>query len=154
MTIFLILGLFAGLYMLWLLFRMAVYALPVAIGISLAFWLHEHGQNYPVAVLGGFAGGVTVLVAGQLLLAYARSPLIRLGVALLFVVPAGIAGYHAVYGIAGLAIDPGTMLSLLSWAGAIMIAVAAWTRLTGQAAMGSATSSTAELPTTNASSHC
>ena len=39
MTLFLVLGLFAGLYMLWLLFSLAVYALPVATGISLAFWM-------------------------------------------------------------------------------------------------------------------
>lgn len=146
MTIFLILGLFAGLYMLWLLFGLAVYALPVASGISLAFWLHEHGQGYPAAILGGFVGGIAVLVAGQLLLAYARSPLIRLGVALLFVVPAGIAGYHAVYGIAGLALDPGTMLSLLSWVGAITIAATAWTRLAGKAATGPTTPSAGETP--------
>lgn len=150
MTLFLVLGLFAGLYMLWLLFSLAVYALPVAAGISLAFWMHDHGHGYPAAILGGFAGGVAVLVAGQLLLAYVRSPLIRLGVALLFVLPAGIAGYHAVYGIAGLAIDPGAMLSLLSWAGAIMIAGTAWTRLAGFATTGPIRHSAPELSTLSA----
>jgi hypothetical protein len=143
MTLFLVLGLFAGLYMLWLLFSLAVYALPVATGISLAFWMHDHGQGYPVAILGGFVGGVAVLVAGQLLFAYVRSPLLRLGIALLFAVPAGVAGYHAVYGIAGLAIDPGIILSLLSWVGAVMIAGTAWMRLSGEAITGPASQSTA-----------
>jgi len=143
MTIFLVFGLFAGLYMLWLLVSLAVYALPVATGISLAFWMHDHGHGYPAAILSGFVGGTAVLVAGQLLFAYVRSPLIRLGIALLFVVPAGIAGYHAVYGIAGLAIDPGIILSLLSWVGAVMIAGTAWMRLTGEAITGPASQSTA-----------
>src|SRR3546814_1754910 len=51
MTIFLVLGLFAGLYLLWLLFRLAVYALPVASGISLAFWMRDHDYGYLAAIL-------------------------------------------------------------------------------------------------------
>ena len=113
--------------------------------------MHGHGQGYPVAILGGFVGGVAVLVAGQLLLGHARSPVIRHGVVFLFIVPAGIAGYHAVYGIAGLAIEPGAMLSLLSWVGAIMIAGTAWMRLTSQAVTGPASNDVAEISTSNAS---
>ena len=64
-------------------------------------------------------------------------------IALLFAVPAGVAGYHAVYGIAGLAIDPGIILSLLSWVGAVMIAGTAWMRLSGEAITGPASQSTA-----------
>src|SRR3546814_12408118 len=67
MTIFLVLGLFAGLYLLWLLFRLAVYALPVASGISLAFWMRDHDYGYLAAILGGFAAGVAVLVIGPFL---------------------------------------------------------------------------------------
>lgn len=106
-------------------------------------------SSWKAAILGGFVSGVAVLVAGQLLFAYVRSPLIRLGIALLFVVPAGIAGYHAVYGIAGLAIDPGIILSLLSWVGAVMIAGTAWMRLAGEAVAGPASQSTAGTSTSS-----
>lgn len=150
MTIVLVLGLFAGLYMLWLLFSLAVYALPFATGVSLAFWMHDQGYGYPASVLGGFAAGAAVLVAGQFLFANIRSPLIRLCVALLFAIPAGIAGYHAVRGVAGLAIDPGIMLSLLSWIGAILIAATAWTRLSGFADNGSAPHSVEGSPKSHA----
>lgn len=129
MTIFLVLGLFAGLYLLWLLFRLAVYALPVASGISLAFWMRDHDYGYLAAILGGFAAGVAVLVIGQFLFTVIRSPIVRLAIALLFAIPAGIAGYHAVQGVIGLAIDPGMMLSTLSWIGGGIIAVTAWIRL-------------------------
>ncbi|OJY65251.1 MAG: hypothetical protein BGP16_12560 [Sphingobium sp. 66-54] len=129
MTIFLVLGLFAGLYLLWLLFRLAVYALPVATGISLAFWMRDHDYGYVAAIFGGFAAGVVVLVVGQFLFTVIRSPIVRLAIALLFAIPAGIAGYHAVKGVIGLAIDPGMMLSTLSWIGGGIIAVTAWIRL-------------------------
>ncbi len=129
MTIFLVLGLFAGLYLLWLLFRLAVYALPVGTGIGLAFWMHDHGYDYLAAILGGFTAGIAVTVVGQFLFTAIRSPTARLAISLLFAIPAGIAGYHAVHGVIGLAIDPGMMLSTLSWIGGVTIAVTAWVRL-------------------------
>lgn len=128
-TIFLALGLFAGLYLLWLLFNLATYALPVATGISLAFWMRDHDYGYSAAILGGFAAGIAVLAIGQFLFAVIRSPIVRLAIALLFAIPAGVAGYHAVRGVMGLALDPGTTLSTLSWIGAVVIAATAWTRL-------------------------
>lgn len=129
MTIFLVLGLFAGLYLLWLLFSLAVYALPVATGISLAFWMRDHDYGYLAAILSGFAAGIIVLVIGRFLFTAIRSPIVRLAIALLFAIPAGIAGYHAVQGVIGLAIDPGMMHSTLSWIGGVTIAVTSWIRL-------------------------
>lgn len=131
MTIFLVLGLFAGLYMIWLLFRLAVHALPVGAGISLAFWMRDHDYGYPAAILGGFAAGIALLVIGRFLFAVIRSPIVRLAIALLFVIPAGVAGYHAIQGVIGLAIDPGILLSTLSGIGGVTIAATAWTRLAG-----------------------
>lgn len=129
MTIFLVLGLFAGLYLLWLLFNLAAYALPVATGIGLAFWMRDHDYGYSAAIISGFAAGIAVMAIGQILFAVNRSPIVRLAIALLFAIPAGVAGYHAVQGVIGLAIGPGMMLSTLSWIGAAVIAATAWTRL-------------------------
>jgi hypothetical protein len=136
MTIFLVLGLFAGLYMIWLLFNLAVHALPVGAGICIAFWMRDHGHGYVAAILGGLAAGIAILLIGQLLFAIVRAPILRLVLALMFAIPAGIGGYHAVQGVLRLAFDPGTMLSVLSWIGAIVIAFAAWSRLTGAEAPG------------------
>lgn len=138
MTIFLVLGLFAGLYMIWLLFHLATYALPVGAGITLAFWMRDHDYGYLAAILGGLTAGIAILLVGQFLFALIRSPVLRLALLLVFAVPAGLAGYHAVRGVMGLAIDPGMALSLLSWTGGIAIAFTAWTRLARGAASGPA----------------
>lgn len=136
MTIFLVLGLFAGFYMIWLLFKLAVHALPVGAGICIAFWMRDHDHGYVAAILGGFVAGIAILLIGQFLFAVIRAPILRLVLALMFTIPAGIAGYHAVQGIMRLAFGPGTLLSALSWTGAIVIAFAAWSRLMGADSLG------------------
>ncbi|RIA46745.1 hypothetical protein DFR49_1300 [Hephaestia caeni] len=130
MTIILILGVFAGLYMLWLVFSLAIYALPFWAGVTTAFFMHNHGQGLIASILGGFGVAILVLAGGQVLFSTVRSPLARLGLALLYAVPAGIAGYHAVYGIGSMAIGAGAIVTILSWIGAFVIAAAAWRRLT------------------------
>lgn len=130
MTIFLVLGLVAGFYMIWLLFSLAVHALPVGVGLNIAFWMHDHDYGYVAAILGGLAAGIAILLIGQFLFAIIRASILRLAFALMFTAPAGIAGYHAVQGVMRLAIDPGTTSSVLSWIGAIVIAFAAWSRFT------------------------
>jgi hypothetical protein len=130
MTIILILGVFAGLYVLWLVFSLAIYALPLWAGVTTAFFMHNHGQSLVASILGGFAVAILILAGGQVLFSTVRSPLARLGLALLYAVPAGIAGYHAVYGIGTMAIGAGAIVTILSWIGAFVIAAAAWRRLT------------------------
>ena len=129
MTIFLVLGLFAGLYMIWLLFHLAVHALPVSAGIAGAFWMHGADHGYLASIAAGFGVGILVLVAGRILFGLIHAPILRFMLAMTFTVPAGIAGYHAVRGVAGLALDPGMLLSILSWGGAVVISASAWTRL-------------------------
>ena len=147
MTSFLILGLFAGLYMIWLLFNLAVHALPVGAGISIAFWMRDHDPGYFAAIFGGLAAGIAILLIGQFLFAFIRAPILRPALALMFAIPTGIAGYHAIQGIMRLAFDPGTLLSVLSWTGAIVIALAAWSRLTGAEAPGAVSQTTTPVRT-------
>jgi hypothetical protein len=130
MTIILILGVFAGLYVLWLVFSLAIYALPLWAGVMTVFFMHNHGQGLIASILGGFAVAILVLAGGPVLFSIVRSPLARLGLALLYVVPTGIAGYHAVYGFGVMAIGAGAIVTILSWIGAFIIAAAAWRRLT------------------------
>ena len=137
MTIFLVFGLFAGLYMLWLLFSLATYALPVGAGVALALSLRGHDCGYATAILCGFVAGTTVLALGRLLLVLVHSPLVRLALVLIYAVPAGIAGFHAVRGVMGLALDPGAMLSVLSWIGGVTIAIVAGKRLADTTTPGS-----------------
>nr|MBP8671571.1 hypothetical protein [Sphingobium sp.] len=76
MTIFLILGAVAGLYVLALLFRLASYALPVYAGLTCAFLLLRHDVGHLGAILGGLAAGIATLLIGQGLVAFIRSPML------------------------------------------------------------------------------
>ena len=58
-----------------------------------------------------------------------RSPLIRAAIALLFAVPAAVAGYHAALGLAHIAIPVEGWREAMAAAGAIIVAVTAWTRI-------------------------
>lgn len=125
MTIFLVLGLLAGLYMLGLLFRLAVHALPVYAGLAAALWLHDAGKGYLLPILAGFLIATVILALGRFLFGSVRSPVLRCAVATVFAIPAGIAGYQSVHAVAGLAIAPGTALTLISGVGALLIVGAA-----------------------------
>ena len=129
MTLFLLLGLFAGLYAIALLFRLAIHALPVMAGIGGAFMLHGHGAGLFTAGAIGLGLGIGLFLTGQSLFAATRSPLPRFLLGATFAIPAGIAGYHAVGAVAGIVIDPGVSLSVLSWLGAAMIGASAVARL-------------------------
>ncbi|MDB5575371.1 MAG: hypothetical protein JWR80_547 [Bradyrhizobium sp.] len=129
MIILLILGVVAGLYGLALLFTLATYALPLYAGISAMFWALAAGCGILAAVGTGFAVALGVWLFGQVVFATIHSPEIRFAVALLFAIPAAFAGYHAVSGIVGFALDPGWVRGILSWIGALVIGATALQRL-------------------------
>ena len=128
MTLMIILGAFAGLYLILLLFRLASIALPLFAGMGAGFWLLERGFGYLPSIAGGLLLGIIILWAGRTLCAI-LPPLYRGLVALAFAVPAGFAGYQAAKGIAGLGLTEGAFLELLGIAGAMTAAVAAWQSL-------------------------
>lgn len=130
MTLILIFGLFAGLYLLWLMVRLASFALPLYIGLGVGLWLVHHAYGYMTAISAGIFAGVVTLVSGQLLFGLVRSPTLRFGIAFLFVLPAGFAGYQIVQGLAGLMISNGMLLTVLGIVGGVFIARSAWVQLT------------------------
>ena len=134
MTIFLILGAIAAFYLLWLLFRLAAFALPIYVGVWLGLFMHASGYGYPASIMSGLTAGGALLLVARLLIAF--SPLLRWPVVLLFVVPSAFAGYQTAGGLAGQAIEPGIWLSALSLAGALAAATGAWRGLVGQVAGG------------------
>lgn len=85
-----------------LLFTLATYALPVWVGISAAFWLHDADQGLFAAILGGLAVGCGVAVLGEVVFTRLRSVPLRLAVGLIYAVPAGLAGFHATKGLSQL----------------------------------------------------
>ena len=113
----------------WLFFSLAVHALPFFAAVSAGLWDY-HGDAGPVgAVFAGILAGVVTLVAGQYVLAFARSTWIRVAVALLFAAPAAVAGYHATLGLAKLTMPSGAWQIAFSIIGAAAVGVTAWTRM-------------------------
>ena len=96
----LILGVFGIGFFCWLLFTLAIYALPFFAGLTAGLAAFHGGAGVLGALAVGAAAGIATLIAGQLAFAATRSIIIRAAVALLFAVPAAIAGYHATLGLA------------------------------------------------------
>ena len=74
------------------------------------------------------ASSITLIV-GQIAFTTLRSPLIRATIALLFAIPAAVAGYHAALGLAHISVSADGWRQAVAVAGAIIVAVTAWERM-------------------------
>jgi len=122
----------------WLLFNLAVFALPFFSGLTIGIWAFHAGAG----VLGGIAvglvaGGVTFGL-GQFALASVPWTWLRLLIILLYVAPATVAGYSATHGIALMAMPSATWQMIFSVIGAIAVSATTFIRFTGIAAAGRA----------------
>ena len=79
----------------WLLFTLAVYALPFSASLTAGLAAFHSGADVIGAIVVGIIAGAVTLGAGQFAFSVAGSPLIRAAIALLFATPAAVAGYHA-----------------------------------------------------------
>jgi hypothetical protein len=113
----------------WLLFTLAVYALPffARLTVGLAAF---HGDSGVIGafVVGVLAGGST-LVIGQITFATVRAPLIRAAIALLFAMPAAIAGYHATFGLAHMGGPSEGWCEAFAIVDAVLVGGTAWARM-------------------------
>lgn len=80
----------------WLMFRLATFALPTLFGVMVFLWAAGSDPGPLLGILLGLVVGVAVFLAGRLLVASQLPLVVRAGVALLFAVPAAIAGYSTV----------------------------------------------------------
>ncbi len=115
----------------WLMFTLAVYALPFWIGLSAAFWLHADDQGLLVAIVGGVAAAGIVAVLGEIVFARVRSVPLRLAIGLIYAIPAGLAGFHMTKGVTALTGAGDTAALVLAGLGALIIGATAWARIAG-----------------------
>jgi hypothetical protein len=127
----LILSVFAIGFFCWLLFTLAVYALPLFIGITAAFAAYQHGSGVFGAILIAALVGATTLAIGQLAFALVRSPLIRACLALGFAAPAAVAGYYATLGLIHIGVPSQSWCEAFAWIGALLTGGTAFARLAG-----------------------
>jgi len=127
----------------WLLFTLAVSALPFFAGVSAATWAYHTGAGWLGAILVGLVAAGLTLAFGQVLLAIVRPIWAKLAIAAVFVAPAVIAGYHAVHGIVKHTMPSETWQIVFSVIGAIAVGVTAFLRVAGMAASDLSTGTTA-----------
>jgi len=120
-------------FLCWLLFTLAVYALPLFVGVTAGMWAFGTGAGPLGAFIVGIAAAGVTLVAGQFIFTFVRPVWARLAIALLFAAPASVAGYHATHGLAKLAVPSVGWQIAFSIVGAIAIGIAAWVRLLAMA---------------------
>ena len=114
----------------WLLFTLAVYALPFFAGVTAALAAYHSGSGVIGAIIVAVLAGAATLAIGQFAFATVRSPLLRAAIGLLYVVPATIAGYHATLGFAHIGVPAEGSREAFAVGGAILIGGTAWVRMT------------------------
>ena len=118
----------------WLLFTLAVFALPFFAGVTVGAWAYHTGAGWLGAIVIGVIGAGLTLGIGQLLLMVVRPLWAKLLIALVFVAPAAIAGYHATHGIVKHTMPSETWQVVFSVIGAVAVGVTAFMRVAGMAA--------------------
>jgi hypothetical protein len=118
----------------WLLFTLAVFALPAFVGVTAGAWAHGTGASIPGAVLGGAVAAALTLATGHLLITFVRPMWLKLIVAIAFVAPAAVAGFHATHGIVKHLMPSEGWQITFSIIGAIAVSITAFVRFAGMAA--------------------
>jgi len=116
-------------FLCWLLFTLAVYALPFLAGLTVGLAAFHGGAGVIGAFIVGVLAGVAILAIGQVAVAGARTPLTRISIALVYAIPATIAGYQLSFGFAGIGMPAGTWQQVFAAGGAVLVGLTAFTRM-------------------------
>jgi len=116
-------------YLCWLLFALAVHALPFFAGVTSGLAAYHSGSGPVAAVIVGATAGGGVFVLGQVAFTTLRSSPMRAALALLFAVPAALAGYHAADGLVQFAVPADAWRDAIAIVGAAIVAATAFTRM-------------------------
>ena len=114
----------------WLIFTLAVYALPFFVGLYVFMMALHGGAGILGAPLVGIAACGITLAIGQTAFAMTRSVITRAIVAALFAIPATFAGYQVVFAMSQIGVPSLAWREIFACLGAIFIGGTAWTRLT------------------------
>lgn len=125
-------------YFCWLLFTLAVFALPLFAGATAGMWAYQTGAGILGAVLTGLAVAGLTLAIGQALLALVRPVWLRIPIMLPFVAPAAAAGYFATHGIVKHTVPSETWQVAFSIVGAVAVGFTALIRINAIAPPGPA----------------
>ena len=113
----------------WVLFNLAVYALPFFVAVTVGHTLYTSEFGLMGAIAAAFIGGAATLIFGQIAFATIRSTPIRLALGAFYALPAGIAGFHAIKGLSGMGGANETWTLVFAGIGALIVGVTAWVRV-------------------------
>jgi hypothetical protein len=113
----------------WLIFTLAVYALPFFVAINAGIWAFHSGAGLlGTPLVAVVVGGMTLAIA-QIAFAMTRSLILRAIIAALFALPATLAGYHVVLAMAQIGVPSLAWREVFACLGAGFIGGTAWMRL-------------------------
>jgi hypothetical protein len=114
----------------WLIFTLAVFALPFFVAINAGIWAYHSGAGVlGTPLVAAAAGGMTLAIA-QIAFAMTHSLILRAVVAAVFSLPAAFAGYHVALAMAHFGVPSPTWQQVFACFGAVFIGGTSWTRLT------------------------
>lgn len=116
-------------FMVYVLFTLAVYALPFFVAVTVGMYVYDSEAGLVAAFVSAFLAGGATLVAGQIAFATIKSTPVRLTIGALFAAPAGIAGYHAIKGLSEIGGAGETWTLVFAWIGAVVVGATAWARI-------------------------
>lgn len=111
-----------------LLFRLSIHALPLFIAFAAASAAYRADYGIMLALVVALLAGMLTMASAQIALGLVKSDLGRAVIGLVFAVPAAIAGYYAVHGIAAATMLLGFWQIVVSLIGSGVIAVASWSQ--------------------------
>jgi hypothetical protein len=114
----------------WLLFTLAIYALPFLAGLTAGLAAFHSGAGVIGALVVGVLTGGATWALGQIAFAATRTPLIRAVIGLLYAVPATVAGYQVSFALAGIGMSAGGWQTASAVVGAVLAGFTAFSRMT------------------------
>ena len=133
LVIGIILSIFGIGFLCWLMFNLAVYALPFFAGMTAGLAAYHSGSGVLGGLFVGFAAGAITLVVGQTIFATFASPLVRALIALVFAAPATVAGYHVTLALARIGVPAEGWREAFAVVGAIFVGATAVVRIAAMA---------------------
>ncbi len=116
-------------FLCWLLFALAIYALPFCAGLAAGFAALHGGAGAIGAFLIGIVAGSATLFIGQLAFATVRTPLIRGLIGLLYAVPAAIMGHQLSLELAAIGVSSQGWREAIAVVGAVLAGCTAFSRM-------------------------
>lgn len=113
----------------WLIFTLAIYALPFFVAINAGTWAFHNGAGLLGAPLVAVAVGGMTLAIAQMAFAITRSLILRAVIAAVFALPATLAGYHVTLAMAKIGMPSLAWQQIFACLGAVFIGGTAWMRL-------------------------